>query len=105
MIKLKFSQNLTSWTYIKKNSAHSLLDAWSFLLVHIWSKPNEVPEGFVNWFVKKSDHGSWIIKSDHGKKDQLPLQSTLSHFYQTQNTYSWNTKICNRKILLDFDAK
>jgi hypothetical protein len=34
--------------FSRKKSAHSLLDAWSFLLIHIWSKPNRAPKVFVN---------------------------------------------------------
>ena len=40
-------QNFPFWTYIKK-SAHSLCDAWSFLLVHIWFTLSEGPKGFAN---------------------------------------------------------
>ena len=40
----------------------------SFLLVHIWFTPSEGSKGFVNWIFKKSDHGSWTVKSDHGIK-------------------------------------
>ena len=29
---------------------------------------SEGPKNFVKWFCKKLDHGSWTIKSDHGKK-------------------------------------
>ena len=49
--------------YILKKITHSFFGAWLFLLVHIWFTPSEGPKGFINWFLKKSDHGSWIIKS------------------------------------------
>ena len=60
-------QNYPFWTYIEKKSTHSLFGAWSFLLVHIQFTPREKPKGFVIWFFKKPNHGSWTIKSDHGK--------------------------------------
>ena len=50
-----------------KKSTHSLFGAWSFLSVHIWFTPNEGSKDFINSFLKESDHGSWTIKSDHGK--------------------------------------
>ena len=52
----------------KKISTHSLFGAWSFLLIHIGFTPCEGPKGFVNWFLKKLNHGSWTVKLDHGKR-------------------------------------
>ena len=50
-----------------KKSAHSLFGAWSFLLVHIRVTPSERPKDFVYCFLKTSDHGSWTMKSNHGR--------------------------------------
>ena len=50
-----------------KDSTYLLFGAWSFLLVHIWFTPSEGPKGFANWFLEKSNLGSWTMKSDHGK--------------------------------------
>ena len=46
----------TYFEHILKKSTHSLLGAWSFLLVHIWFKPSEGPKGFVNFFLNNSDY-------------------------------------------------
>ena len=62
--------------HILKKSTNFLFGAWSFLLVHIWLTPSEGPKGFVNWFGKKSNHGSWIIKSDRG---QMPSSMVILH--------------------------
>ena len=44
--------------HILNKSAHSLVGAWSFLLVHIQITPGEGdPQGFVNRFLKRPDHG------------------------------------------------
>ena len=48
--------------HILKKSAHSLIDAWSFLLIHIRFTPSKRPKDFVNWFFKKSDHESWTME-------------------------------------------
>ena len=70
-------RNCQTWIFFSKSalfghilnkSTHSLFGAWSFLLVHIRFTPSEGPKGFVNWSYKKSDHESWTIKSDRGKK-------------------------------------
>ena len=37
-------------------------------LVHIGFTPSEGPKGFVSLFFKKSDHESWTMKLDHGKR-------------------------------------
>jgi hypothetical protein len=49
MVKPDFflPKNYHFGAYIKKNPAHSLFGAWSFLLVHIWFTPREEPKGFV----------------------------------------------------------
>ena len=52
--------------YLKK-LAHPFFGAWLVLLIHIQCTLSEGPKGFVNSFLKKLDHGSWTIKSDHGK--------------------------------------
>ena len=52
----------------KIKSTHSIFGARSFFLVHIQFTPNEGPNGFANFFSKKSDDGSWTIKSDYGKR-------------------------------------
>ena len=44
--------------HIFQKTTNSFLGAWSFLLVHIWFTPSEGPQGFVNWFFNKSDHGN-----------------------------------------------
>ena len=54
--------------YISKKWRHSLFGAWSFFLVYILFTPSEGPKGFENWFFKKSDHESWTIKLDRGKR-------------------------------------
>ena len=60
--------------HILKKSAHSFSGAWSFFLRHIPFTPSEGPQGFVNQFFKRSYHGSWTIKSDHGKRPPLMVQ-------------------------------
>ena len=70
MVKLDFSFLFKSAFLgrILEKSAHSLFGAWSFLLIHIWFTPSEGSQGFVNWFLRKSDHGSWTTKSDPEKR-------------------------------------
>ena len=51
-----------------KNLAHSLFGAWSSLLVHIRFTHSEGSKGFVNRFLKKSNHESWTMKSDLVKR-------------------------------------
>ena len=60
--------------HILKKSSHSLLHAWSLLLIHIWLTPSEGPKSFVNWFLKKSDQEKGTIKSDHEKKPSSMVQ-------------------------------
>ena len=67
------SKNYPFWTYITKTT-QSLFGARSFLLIHIQFRPSEGPKCIVNWYLKKSDHGNWIIKSDHGKKPSSMVQ-------------------------------
>ena len=71
-----------SFKHILKKSAHSLFDAWSFLSVPIWFTPSEGPQGFVNWFLKKS--GPW--RSDHGKK---PSSMVRLHAPSCKPANSW----------------
>ena len=40
--------------HILKKLAHSLVGAWSFLLVHIRFTPSEWPKGFINWFLLRN---------------------------------------------------
>ena len=44
-----------------KKSAHPLLAAWSFLLVHIQFTPSEGPNNFVNQFFKNMDHEMYTM--------------------------------------------
>ena len=62
MVKLDF------FGHIFKNFSTFTFGAWPFFLVHIWFTPSEGPKGFVNRFIKISDHGCWATKSDHGKR-------------------------------------
>ena len=66
MVQLKLFSIVLLLNIYSKKSTHLLFGAWSFLLVHIWFTPSEGPKGFVNWFFKKLDHGSWTIKLEHG---------------------------------------
>ena len=59
---------------VLKQPTHSLLGAWSFLLVHIWFTPSEEPKGFVNCFFKIWNHGTWTMKSDHEKRPSSMVQ-------------------------------
>ena len=43
-------------------------------IVHIWFTPSEGPKGFMNYFLKKSDHGSWTIKSDQLERPSSTVQ-------------------------------
>ena len=63
----------TRFGHILKKSVHPFFGAW-VLLVHIWFTSSEGPKGFVNFFFKKSGHGSWTIKSDHGKMPSSMVQ-------------------------------
>ena len=67
MVKLDIFFKFVFFWHIIRKSAHSLFDAWSFLLIYIWIAPNEVAKHFVNWYSKKFGLGSWTINSDHGK--------------------------------------
>ena len=42
--------------------------------------PSEGPKGFVYWFLKKTDHGSWAIKLDHEKRP-LSMPTSWSMMY------------------------
>ena len=68
MVKLELFSQTALFGHILRKTAHSLFGAWSFLLVHIQFTPSKEPKGFVNYFLKKSDHGSWTMKRDHGKR-------------------------------------
>ena len=70
--KLELFSKSAPFGHILNKSTQSLFGAWSFLLVHIRFTPSEGPESFVNWSYKKSDHESWTIKSERGKKGHLP---------------------------------
>ena len=39
--------------------------SWSTFDLHLVRGPNKC---FKNWFFKRLDHGSWTMKSDHGKR-------------------------------------
>ena len=67
LIMFSFSKTTFFGHILLKKLAHSLFGAWSLLLVHIQFTPSEGPKGVVNRLFKKSDHGGWTIKSDHGK--------------------------------------
>ncbi len=60
-----FFQICPFWTYIKK------FNTFTFWCVVIPLSPHSIytywggPKGFVNWFFKKSDHGSWTMGRDH----------------------------------------
>ena len=43
-----FFENLPFLRHIFRKATHSLLGAWSFLLVHIQSTPSEGPKDFIN---------------------------------------------------------
>ena len=58
-----FSFKIPFWGIYEK-LAHSLLGAWSFLLIHIRSTSSEGPKGIGIWFFEeigpwKLDHGKW----------------------------------------------
>ena len=63
-----FFKTFPFWTFIFVKDQHTFFGAWLFLLVHIRFPPSEGSKGFVNFiYFKKFDHGSWTIKSYHGK--------------------------------------
>ena len=60
-----FSFKTTLCGHILKKSTHSLFGAMVICLVHLRSTASEGPIGFVNWFLKKSNHGTTIKKGHH----------------------------------------
>ena len=75
MVYLEFPSKLPFMeTYLKIFSRFTF-----WCLVHIWFTPGEGPKGFVNWFSKISDHGSWTIKSDHEKKPSFMVCDFMFH--------------------------
>ena len=91
MVKLVFfnffSFNTTLFGHILKNIAHSFFGAWPLLLVYIRFTPSERSKGFVNWYIKKWEHGSWTFKSDHGKRPSSMVQ--LHNPWCTPTLNSW----------------
>ena len=65
----KNSQDCPFWTCFLTKSTHSLLSAWSLLLVHIWFTPSQGPKGLTMQFLEvrpwKCDHGK--MPSDMGQ--------------------------------------
>ena len=60
-----FSQNCPFWAYVQNNMhIHFLVHGHSYWSMFSLITPSEGPKSFVNWFFKKSDHGSWTLKSD-----------------------------------------
>jgi hypothetical protein len=57
-------------------------------LVHVWFTPSEGPKGFVNWFLKKSDYGSWTMEKCH-----LPCSDSMVHSVKT--TLNWFDNGCS----------
>ena len=62
---LFYFQNCPFWTYNKRINTFIF-----WCMVHIWFTPSEGPLERLCQFIclKKSDHGSWTVKSDHGKR-------------------------------------
>ena len=54
---------------VLKQPTHSLLGAWSFLLVHIWFTPSEEPKGFVIDFLRYGtmELGPWSRTMEKGR--------------------------------------
>ena len=73
-----FFLNIVLFGYKLKNSTHSLLGAWSFLVVHVWFTPSEGPKGFVNLFLR-----NWTIKVGPWRqtmeKGHLPWSDFMVH--------------------------
>ena len=57
MTKLDFFGLKLPFLDIFKKVEHSLFDAWSFLLIHIWLTPSEGSKDFINLLKKKLNHG------------------------------------------------
>ena len=85
-----FSFNTTLFGHMLKNIAHSFFGAWSLLLVHIRCTPSERSKGFVNWYLKKLEHGSWTFESDHGKTPSSMVRLHNPWCTPTLNTFQEN---------------
>ena len=71
---LNFFSRLSFLDICWNKRAQSLFGAWPFLLVHIRFTPSERPKDFVNWLLKKLDHGSWTMETSH-----LPWSDFMVH--------------------------
>ena len=78
-------QNSQTWVpppfsklpFLNIYSAHPLVGACSFILVHIWFTPNDMPKDWIYWFFFiKTDHGSWTI-GPWKKANHLPWSIRL----------------------------
>ena len=84
-----FPQNYPFWTYFKQKFAHIHFlvhghSSWSTFTLHlVWDAKT-----LLNWFVKKSDHGCWIMKSNHGKRPSSMIQPH-GPWYKPALSESW----------------
>ena len=77
-VKLDFFFKTTIFGHVLKNQHIHFWVHGHSSLVHIWFTPSEGPKGFVNWFFKKPDHGSWTWCRTM-KKDHLPWSNFMVH--------------------------
>ena len=71
-VKLFSSFKTTLFEHIsKEKSAHSLLGAWSFLLVNIRFTPSVGPKDFVYWYFWET--GPWMLEHGKGPSSMIRL--------------------------------